>query len=199
MKNTIFYLALTFFTTVLSAQTELPKTPFEISPLLVSEKIPNQSLKSVDNVDVNLSELFANKKAILVFYRGGWCPYCNLHLAALGESEKELLALGYQIIAVSPDSPKSLKATDDKEKINYTLLSDSDGVLSKAVGIAFQAPENYKPIITEGSEGVNTTFLPVPAVFIVDKEGTIQFEHISPDFKHRISNELLVAAAKSLK
>jgi peroxiredoxin len=199
MKNTIFYLALIFFTTVLSAQTELPKTPFEISPLLVSEKIPNLSLKSVDNVDVNLSQLFANKKTILVFYRGGWCPYCNLHLAALGESEKDLLSLGYQIIAVSPDSPKSLKATDDKEKINYTLLSDSDGVLSKAVGIAFQAPENYKPIITEGSEGVNTTFLPVPAVFIVDKEGTIQFEHISPDFKHRISNELLVAAAKSLK
>lgn len=199
MKNTIFYLALIFFTTVLSAQTELPKTPFEISPLLVSEKIPNLSLKSVDNVDVNLSQLFANKKTILVFYRGGWCPYCNLHLAALGESEKDLLSLGYQIIAVSPDSPKSLKATDDKEKINYTLLSDSDGVLSKAVGIAFQAPENYKPIITEGSEGVNKTFLPVPAVFILDKEGMIQFEYISPDFKHRISNELLVAAAKSLK
>jgi peroxiredoxin len=199
MKNTIFYLALTFFTTVLSAQTELPKTPFEISPLLVSEKIPNISLKSFDNVDVNLSDLFATKKTILVFYRGGWCPYCNLHLAALGESEKNLLSLGYQIIAVSPDSPKSLKATDDKDKINYTLLSDSDGALSKAVGIAFQVPENYKPIIIEGSEGVNTTFLPVPTVFIVDKEGTILFEYISPDFKHRISNELLVAAAKSLK
>lgn len=199
MKNTIFCVALIFFTTVLSAQTELPKTPFEISPLLVSEKIPYLSLKSVDNVDVNLSELFANKKTILVFYRGGWCPYCNLHLAALGESEKELLSLGYQIIAVSPDSPKSLKTTDDKDKINYTLLSDSDGALSKAVGIAFQAPDNYKPIIVEGSEGVNKTFLPVPAVFIVDKEGTIQFEYISPDFKHRISNELLIAAAKSLK
>jgi peroxiredoxin len=122
-----------------------------------------------------------------------------LHLAALNDAEKELLNLGYQIIAVSPDTPKNLKTTDDKEKINYTLLSDSDGALTKAMGIAFQAPENYTSIISKSSDGINTTFLPVPAVFIVDKEGTIQFEYISPDFKHRISNELLVAAARNLK
>ena len=122
-----------------------------------------------------------------------------MHLAALNEAEKELLSLGYQIIAISPDSAKNLKVTDEKDKINYTLLSDSDGLLSKAVGIAYQAPENYKSTITAGSEGLNTTFLPVPSVFIVDKDGTIQFEYISPDFKHRISNELLVAAAKSFK
>ncbi|MNY48804.1 hypothetical protein D3C86_1841720 [compost metagenome] len=67
------------------------------------------------------------------------------------------------------------------------------------MGIAFQAPEKYSTILNDGSEGVNKTFLPVPAVFIIDKDGTIQFEYLSPDFKHRISNELLIAAAKSLK
>lgn len=200
MKNTIFYLTVLLFSTVLSAQTELPKTAMEISPLLIGEKIPNLSLKSVDNVDVNLSDLFANKKTILVFYRGGWCPYCNHHLAALGESEKELLELGYQIIAVSPDSPMKLKMTDEKNKLNYVLLSDSNGELSRAIGIAFQAPTTYKSIITEGSDGANTAlFLPVPSVFITDVTGVIQFEHITPDYKHRISNDLLIAAAKSLK
>ncbi|PWA06731.1 peroxiredoxin-like family protein [Flavobacterium laiguense] len=198
MKKMICIAMLTFGFNVF-AQSEIPKLPTEVCPLLISEKIPAASLKSVDGLTVDLAKMIASKKTILVFYRGGWCPYCNMHLAALNDAEKELLSLGYQIIAVSPDSPKSLKAIDDKDKINYTLLSDSDGALSKAVGIAFQAPENYKPIITEGSEGVNKTFLPVPAVFILDKEGMIQFEYISPDFKHRISNELLVAAAKSLK
>jgi peroxiredoxin len=62
-------------------------------------------------------------------------------IAALAEAEKELLELGYQIIAISPDAPASLKVTNDKEKLNY-LLSDSTGELSKSVGIAFQAPEN---------------------------------------------------------
>ena len=200
MKNVLLTLSFLFFSAILLAQTELPKLPTEISPLLVGEKIPSLSLKSADNTDVKLSDLFANKKTILVFYRGGWCPYCNLHLAALGESEKELLHLGYQIIAVSPDSPKKLKATDEKNKLNYLLLSDSNGALSQAVGIAFQAPTTYKSIVTEGSDGANTSlFLPVPSVFIIDVTGVIQFEHITPDYKHRISNDLLIAAAKSLK
>lgn len=180
------------------AQNDLPKSATEITPLLIGEKIPNISLKSVENTAVNVAELIAKKRTILVFYRGGWCPYCSAHLAALGEAEKELLDLGYQIIAISPDAPKSLKVTDDKEKINYLLLSDSTGELSKAVGIAFQAPENYKAIITEGSEGVNSSFLPVPAVFILNVNAEIEFEHITPSFKNRISNDLLIAAAKSL-
>ncbi|MDI6034564.1 peroxiredoxin-like family protein [Flavobacterium sp. LB2P84] len=160
--------------------------------------MPNVTLKSVENTDVNVTELISKKRTVLVFYRGGWCPYCNAHLAALGEAEKELLDLGYQIIAISPDAPKSLKVTDDKEKLNYLLLSDSTGELSRAVGIAFQAPENYKAIITKGSEGVNSSFLPVPAVFILNTNAEIEFEHITPNFKNRISNDLLIAVAKSL-
>jgi len=140
------------------AQNELPKTATEIFPLLIGEKIPNLTLKSVDDLDVNLVELIGNKKTVLVFYRGGWCPYCNTHLSALGEAEKELLDMGYQIIAISPDSPKKLKVSDDKNKLNYLLLSDSKGELCKAMGIAFQAPENYKTYISKGSEGINTSF-----------------------------------------
>lgn len=181
------------------AQNDLPKQATEITPLLIGEKIPNVTLKSVENTVVNLSELIRKKRTVLVFYRGGWCPYCNVHLAALAEAEKELLDLGYQIIAISPDAPKSLKNTDEKEKLNYLLLSDSLGELSKAVGIAFQAPENYKATIAKGSDGVNNSFLPVPAVFILNVNAEIEYEHISPNFKNRISNDLLIAVAKSLK
>jgi peroxiredoxin len=180
------------------AQNDLPKQATEIAPLLIGEKIPNVTLKSVENTDVNLIELISNKRTVLVFYRGGWCPYCNAHLAALAEAEKELLDLGYQIIAISPDAPANLKVTDDKEKLNYLLLSDSTGELSKAVGIAFQAPENYKATIAKGSDGMNNSFLPVPAVFILNVNAEIDFEHIAPNFKNRISNDLLIAVAKSL-
>lgn len=181
------------------AQNDLPKQAIEIAPLLIGEKIPSITLKSVDNTDVDLLELISKKRTVLVFYRGGWCPYCNAHLAALAEAEKELLDLAYQIIAISPDAPKSLKVTDDKEKLNYVLLSDSVGELSKAVGIAFEAPENYKATIAKGSDGVNNSFLPVPAVFILNVNAEIEFEHIAPNFKNRISNDLLIAVAKSLK
>ena len=192
-------LALFAFGLSLQAQNDLPKLATEIAPLLIGEKIPSLTLQSADGATVTLSELFAKKRTVLVFYRGGWCPYCNAQLAALGQAEKELLELGYQLVAVSPDAPQNLKATDGKEKLNYLLLSDSAGDLSKAVGIAFQAPENYKGIITKGSEGINTSFLPVPSLFIVNTTAEIEFEFINPNFKNRISNSLLLAVAKSLK
>lgn len=195
----IICLAFVAISTFVSAQSQLPKSGTEISPLLVGEKIPNISVKTIDNSDVKMNTVFDNKRTILVFYRGGWCPYCNLHLAALGEAEKELLDLGYQIVAVSPDAPSSLKTTEEKEKVNYTLLSDSKSELSKAVGLAFLAPANYKSHLEKGSAGVNSNTIPVPSVFIINGDSEIEFEYISPDYKHRISNELLVAAAKALK
>ncbi|CAC9976529.1 peroxiredoxin-like family protein [Flavobacterium panici] len=192
----IFVAALT---SAAHAQSEIPKSALDIAPLLIGEKIPEFTLKTAENADVNLSALLKKKKTVLVFYRGGWCPYCNLHLQALAEAEKQIIDSGYQIIAVSPDSPENLKITEEKDKVKYTLLSDSKGELIKAVGIAYQVPENYKSVINVHSKGINTSLLPVPSVFVVNTEGDILFEYISPDIKQRISTELLVSVLKNLK
>ena len=195
----LFLIFLVTFTSVANAQNPLPKSATDIAPLLIGEKIPNIILKSSENTDVLLSDLLKKKMSVLVFYRGGWCPYCNLHLQALAEAEKQILDLGFQIIAISPDAPANLKITEEKDKVKYTLLSDSKGELIKATGIAFEAPENYKSVINVHSNGVNTNFLPVPSVYVVNTEHEILFEYISPDFKHRISAELLVSVLKNLK
>ena len=195
----LFFIFLVTLTSVANAQNPLPKSATDIAPLLIGEKIPNIILKSSENTDVLLSDLLKKKMSVLVFYRGGWCPYCNLHLQALAEAEKQILDLGFQIIAISPDAPANLKITEEKDKVKYTLLSDSKGELIKATGIAFEAPENYKSVINVHSNGVNTNFLPVPSVFVVNTENEILFEYISPDFKHRISAELLVSVLKNLK
>lgn len=197
MKKTIV-LVLLILSNISNSQNQLPASPTAVSPLLIGAKVPEATLTSMDGKTVSVSELIKSKKTILVFYRGGWCPYCNAHLSALGEAESELLSQGYQIIAISPDSPDSQASTKVKDKVNYTLLSDSDGTFAKAFGIAFQAPDNYKPYLAKGSDGKNPGFLPVPSVFILDKEGSIVFEYITPDFKHRITNELLLAVVKAL-
>jgi peroxiredoxin len=198
MKKLLFIFLVTV-TTVANAQNAVPKSATDIAPLLIGEKIPEIILKSSENTDVQLADLLKKKKSVLVFYRGGWCPYCNMHLQAMAEAEKQILDLGFQIIAISPDAPANLKITAEKDKAKYTLLSDSKGELIKAFGIAFEAPENYKSVINVHSNGVNTNFLPVPSVFVVNTENEILFEYISPDFKHRISAELLVSVLKSLK
>jgi peroxiredoxin len=198
MKKLLF-IFLTTITTVVYAQNAVPKSATDIAPLLIGEKIPNSILKSSENTDVQLSDLLKKKKSVLVFYRGGWCPYCNLHLQALAEAEKQILDQGFQIIAISPDAPVNLKMTEEKDKVKYTLLSDSKGELIKAIGIAYEAPENYKSVINVHSNGINTNFLPVPSVFVVNTDNEILFEYISPDFKQRISAELLVSVLKNFK
>ena len=198
MKKLLFIFLVTI-ATVANAQNAVPKSATDIAPLLIGEKIPNIILKSAENEDVQIADLLKKKNSVLVFYRGGWCPYCNLHLQALAEAEKQILDQGFQIIAISPDASANLKMTEEKDKVKYTLLSDSKGELIKAIGIAYEAPENYKSVINVHSNGVNTNFLPVPSVFVVNTENEILFEYISPDFKQRISVELLVSVLKNFK
>ena len=98
-----------------------------------------------------------------------------------------------------PDAVSFLKKTAAEGKLNYQLFSDSSGDMANAFGISFKAPEGYKPYIMKSSEGKNSTFLPVPSVFIVNENSEIVFEYLSPDYKNRISKELLIAVSTVLK
>ena len=178
---------------------DVPQKPEDVSPLLVGETIPDVSVRNMAGESVSLKAEVAKKPTVLVFYRGGWCPYCNKHLAELRTIEGDLQKAGYQVVAVSTDSPESMKATMDKEHLTYTLLSDADTKAAQAFGLAYKAPQQYGPTLEKGSGGQNTEkLLPVPAVFLLDQQGRIRFEHINPNFKERISAKLLMAVANSL-
>jgi peroxiredoxin len=171
-----------------------------IKPLLVGQSIPVMSLNDPDEKIVKTDELFAAKKTILIFYRGGWCPYCNVHLKEVGEIEQKLIDLGYQIVAISPDAPTKLKDTENKEKLNYTLLSDSETTLMQKVGIAFYGPEKYKKLFVESSNGGNDEgVLPAPSVFFVDKSGKVSFSYVDPNYKKRLSGKLILSIASNLE
>lgn len=177
----------------------VPAIPQDISPLLIGEQIPAIKLPDADGKLIDLNSMIASTPSIVVFYRGGWCPYCNKHLSGLQEIEPSLKKMGYQVIAISTDSPEKLKETMTKDKLSYTLLSDADLTLAKQFGIAFRAPEAYHKMLPVTSGGKNVDkLLPVPSVFIVSKKGVIRFEHIDPNFKERLSPELLISVATSL-
>ncbi|RYG31259.1 MAG: AhpC/TSA family protein, partial [Chitinophagaceae bacterium] len=174
--------------------------PTDISPLLAGEQIPVLKLpeSSGKTFDLNLS--VSKTPTILIFYRGGWCPYCSKQLSALQEIEPELKDLGYQLIAISTDSPENLSQTMAKEKLGYTLLSDADLKAAKEFGIAFKSPESYDKFLPETSGGKNVDkLLPVPSVFILNKEGRILFEYINPNITQRLSGALMKAAAAALR
>lgn len=178
---------------------DIPQRPTDISPLLIGETIPSVSLPDATGKTVNLLEKVAQKPTILIFYRGGWCPFCNKQLAGLQRIEGDLRKMGYQLVAISTDSPENLARTSDKQQLGYTLLSDSDLAASKQFGLAYVAPKNYEKTLQEGSGGKNVDkLLPVPSVFILDTKGAIQFEYINPDIRQRISPDLLQSVAATL-
>lgn len=177
----------------------VPVKPEDISPLLSGENIPQVKLINDAGESFDLNAAVASKPTILIFYRGGWCPFCSKQLAGLQEIEGDLTKMGYQLLAVSTDSPENLKQSKTKSKLTYTLLSDADLAVSKQFGIAFKSPKNYDKFLPETSGGKNADkLLPVPSVFILNRKGNIRFEYINPDITQRLSPDLLKAAASSL-
>jgi len=177
----------------------VPVLPQDISPLLNGENIPKVNLVDVDGKSFDLNAAVASKPTILIFYRGGWCPFCSKQLAGLQDIQADLTKMGYQLLAVSTDSPDNLRQSQTKEKLTYTLLSDADLAASKQFGIAYKSPSNYDKFLptTSGGKNINK-LLPVPSVFILNTKGNIRFEYINPNITERLSPDLLKAAASIL-
>ncbi|MGD9583512.1 MAG: peroxiredoxin-like family protein [Lysobacterales bacterium] len=187
-----------------AAAAELAASATEVRPLLLGSAVPEVKLQTVDGADTTLKTLLAGKPAVLVFYRGGWCPFCNLQLSNLRLIEKDLTAAGYQLIAISPDRPEELRRTLDKQALGYTLVSDHHAEAIKAFGIGFvldaETTGKYAKfgIDIDQASGEKHHGLPVPSVFIVDGAGTLQFEYVHPDYKVRVPSEVILAAAQAI-
>ena len=173
---------------------QIADAPENISPLLIGEKIPNIVLHDSDGVEVTTNKIF-NKKTVLVVYRGGWCPYCNSQLADMQEIENQIIELGYQVVAVSPDAPSFLKQTEDKKELKYQLYSDSEGKFAQALGIAFK---REKGKLDKYSEGKNPGFLPVPTVYVLNEKQEIEFLYINPNYSKRLEGNVILAVLKAL-
>ena len=182
-----------------SNQQSIPLIAEDISPILIGEKLPNANFQNVDGKSVQLRNLLEEKPTVLVFYRGGWCPYCNVQLSGLVEIEEDILELGYQILAISPDDYKNLQSTIENNSTKYKLLSDPNGEFIQEIGIAFKTSSSLKEyIIGKGQKGETSSVMPAPTVMIVDKKGVIKFEYINPNNKERISGDMLLSVLKTL-
>ena len=182
-----------------SNQSSIPLLAEDISPILIGETLPNANFQNADGTSIQLRTLLEEKPTVLVFYRGGWCPYCNVQLSGLVEIEENILNLGYQIIAISPDDYKNLQSTIENNSTKYKLLSDPNGNFIKEIGIAFKTSSSLKEyIVGKGQKGETSPVMPAPTVIIVDKKGVIKFEYINPNYKERISGEMLLSVLKTL-
>ena len=192
-------LLITLLFTGCSNQQAIPLVAEDISPILIGETLPNGNFQNVEGEYIQLKAILEEKPTILVFYRGGWCPYCNVQLSGLVEIEEDILELGYQIVAISPDDYKNLQSTIENNSTKYKLLSDPNGEFIQEIGIAFKTSSSLKEyIIGKGQKGETSSVMPAPTVMIVDKKGVIKFEYINPNYKERISGDMLLSVLKTL-
>jgi len=184
-------------------QVDIPVNPQNVSPLLIGSEVPDVTLPDPKGEMISLLGI-SGQNALIVFYRGGWCPFCSAELSAISEIEDELYKKGIQIIGISPDSPKFLSESLNDLQTNFTLLSDRDMEASKAFGIAFK--ENKETVARlkengmdlEKRSGRDHHLLPVPSVFLINEEGRVEFQYVNPNYKERINHKILMAAADAM-
>ena len=111
-----------------SDQQAIPLVAEDISPILIGETLPNGNFQNVEGEYIQLRAILEEKPTILVFYRGGWCPYCNVQLSGLVEIEEDILELGYQIVAISPDDYKNLQSTIENNSTKTIFLKSANEI-----------------------------------------------------------------------
>ena len=156
------------------------------------DSIPDITLSNAFGELVNVNEILAtHKKIVIAFYRGGWCPYCNLELKALQNIIPELEAKGAKLIAISPETPDNSLTTTEKNSLNFEVLSDTNNEVAKQMNLVFQLPEKlqnlYKKfgIDLDANQGNTKQELPIAATYVVENNGTISYHFLKEDYKLR--------------
>ena len=149
-------------------------------------------LPDVEGRSVRLYTELERGPVVLVFYRGGWCPYCNIHLRGFQKSLADFKAAGAQVVAISPQLPDQSLTTQEKDELAFPVLSDVGLNTARAFGIAFELPKALIDLYAdfdvslENSNGVEgAKELPLPATFVIRADRTIAYAHVEADFTRR--------------
>jgi len=192
--------ALTF---AADTRTEIHPTANQVQPLLPGMKAPDFTVRDVAGQPFQFRAGLLDKPVVLTFFRGGWCPYCNLHLSEMRLAEKQLKEMGFDIWFISIDKPELLLASLNDPDIGYTIYSDSSLQATRAFGLAFRVDDELVKkylefgIDLEKASGEKHHVLPAPATYIIGTDGIISFAYINPNYKVRLHPDVLLAAAKA--
>jgi peroxiredoxin len=192
------------------ADTPVAATAEEIQPLVVADVAPRFTVETVDHEPFVFDPRKLERPAVLISFRGGWCPFCNMHLSELRHVIGDIDAMGVDVLFLSGDRPellyRSLKeeTQQDIAGLDYQILSDADAQAAIAFGVAFKVTQ--EAIDRRGERGDDIMdssmaihgVLPVPSVFAVDKDGIIAFAYSNADYKVRLPADELLTVAKGM-
>lgn len=183
---------------------KLKEQHIEDHALQEGDQIPSFKLKNALGEIVSSQALLAQGPLVINFYRGEWCPYCNLELQAYKEISSEIKKLGGQLVAISPATPDNSLSIKEKHALDFEILSDLDNKVAKAFGLVFKLDEQLLPIYNKmgidlvESQNNENYELPMPATYVVDQTGKIKLAYANSDYTKRLEPKDTLKALKSL-
>jgi peroxiredoxin len=187
-----------------AAVASLEQSGIARSCLQVGEMAPDFDLESVDGRRVSLESVLRAGPAVLAFYRGGWCPYCNLALRALDLALPALRDQNATLLAISPQRTAAIRETSDKYGLKFALLSDPGNRVGRLFGLTYRMPDDlvafYRDLGIDlpTANGTTTWELPLPATYVVGQDGAVAHAFIDVDYTRRAEPADIVAAVRRL-
>ena len=173
--------------------------------LQAGAKFPDLRLATARGGQTRIYDALTRGPLVVTFYRGGWCPYCNLELRAYQSALGDIRVLGAELIAISPEAPEHTLSTAENNDLKFEVLSDVNGVLEDALGIRFDLSD---PIVAlykrfghdlPSHNGDSRWSLPVPATYVVNRDGRIVLAFVDPDYRKRLEPAAAIAALRKIK
>ena len=174
------------------------------SALNVGDKAPNFTLKNALNEAVTLNDQLKNGPVVLTWYRGGWCPYCNITLHALQEKLPEFKQEGATLLALTPELPDNSLSTSEKNNLEFTVLSDIGNTVGKDYGVVYTLTDDVATSYNAGFglnnvNGDNSNQLPLAATYVINTNGIITYAFLDADYTARAEPLEILSALKQLK
>ena len=173
--------------------------------LKVGEKAPSFELPNAEGNLISLDVLLEKGPLVITFYRGDWCPYCNLQLRALQAKLNEIKALGASLVAISPQVPDGSLTKSEINEMDFIVLSDQNAKVASKYGVAWEVPEFMaehmrvdRNLDLEKINNGNGSILPIPATFILSKNGVVAWNYVNVDYRTRSEPDEIIEALKKL-
>ncbi|AIY11978.1 peroxiredoxin-like family protein [Cellulophaga baltica] len=171
----------------------------------IGEKAPNFELPNPEGKTISLATLLDKGPVVVTFYRGSWCPYCNLQLRAMQARLDEIHALGATLVAISPEVPDDSMSTNEINSLGFNVLTDQDATVASHYGVAWEVPafliehmEVDRKLDLKKINNGNGSILPIPATFVVGTDGLVQWSYVDVDYRTRAEPEEILEALKKL-
>ncbi len=170
----------------------------------VGDQAPDFTLPNAQKKEVNLYDYLKEGPVVLTWYRGGWCPYCNIQLRFLQSYLPKFKEQGANLIAISPETPDHSLSTQEKNELEFEVLSDTDNQTGREYGLVYKLQEavleQFKGRIDVAAHnGNDDNELPLAATYVIDPQGIIRYAYVDYDYRRRAEPEAILKVLKEIK